>query len=292
MSKTEYHIDATALKHSACIHYLRRLVMDGYKMNNTGIAAKYGVAFHRYAELRYSKRTSEDAIDIATKLLPQDDDWRNSAHLVSTCLQFEDFIEKDPFDPIRLTSEASSVECKFKYMPCFEDDKYRVTLFGVIDALGFIGYQPTIRDYKVTAAYDKKEFFDRELRSPQHYVYKTVIAQLAEDCPESFGKFIDAQTQLVGIFITKSGKVTIETSEFLIDQEQLDIFWSELLILINNMLYSKATVYNGLVSNICSGRFDLCPLFHVCSAPKKEQEALLSYMFAKKPHHPDTVYED
>lgn len=310
-TKKTIYVDASSLKSdSLCdrrylLHiirgYVRGLRAENYK-------AGYGVAFHTFLELYYSKPAAErskhlvectqaalSSFERYLPYIPQDSikEFRSPLHLLNACQSYHqhwgrgDYITAIPVD-----DNEHLLERKF-CVPWFEDETLVIYLTGTIDMVGEVFGKLAIIDHKSTAAYDPQVFFSEFELNIQTMFYVLMFRRLSKMdryLPIMInGIFIKKPTakaekdgQFDGARFVRSN--LIEYSDDRMEEFERYLDWQMNKIL--TLARMPAETFGQINPAACHGKFSTCSYYELCSMPLHKQKDMLESIYRVEAYSP------
>lgn len=304
-TKRIVRLNASALRHAACIRKLWFTVIDGYKAKRNSGSIEYGTAVHKIAQALDSGSDLPVAIakgqmhlHKSEPIYSRQDKHLDEFHLTRTAMAFN--IERSRSGTVFSDSELLKfpdgrplVEQTFS-IPIYSDENFDFLLEGTLDRLvkilrGCICYE----DFKTTAAskdhriYLKSFRLSHQLLTYVFALYQYILAfpdhSLSKAVAESNGKI---GTRIIGVFVDPNEPTTFEASEvFFYTDKELHDFYIQLknlcLKLIPFLSSNELPYAEGQFNSYCSAGygsgcsfFDLCASLPQIGEPAMRQVAL------------------
>ena len=327
MTKQTIYLNSSALKSSGnCFLALSRTLGAtnagiGYRSMDPMMAADWGTGFHRFAARYYSDGNYLEGLKEALKFvssLPYELDTIHSEDMLKlvilgyvseyqgenlqVCYDADRALKADEEVKYGKISkeeheqklrECSLIEQKFEY-PFFEDEDYKIILFGVLDLICQYNTDICIMDHKTTTAKSPETYLEAYRLNPQMRLYKMVLNRMAKQSPNN--AFLeDAKVVINGIFLSSKDRYR-RSEPFEITEEEVTEFETSLTNYCKNFIYwLKHTpgMRDGLLTDVCNkpvyGR--PCMYKDICGAPNRgTASALLDLNFLKRPYNPN-IYD-
>lgn len=309
-------IDASAMKKGACLLQLFNTVIHGYRPKLNSIQIEFGQAFHKFrAHIRTNGTHTygsalQEAIDYFTTVkytVPSHKKYMdNPDYLKKACLVYLQEYFQDKVKPLYLNNNPA-IELPF-CLPYYVDDTVEVYLTGTIDELGNEeGKINLIVDCKTTSQWDLDKFLQDFLLSGQLLFYRNIIKiyhELYASNPNRYANVkclsdlhISDPAVMIDCLNTK-GKDDIKvkrSTKWLIRAETLTEYSKLLSIRIAQLvqavkdyfLLAKEPLREGMLTEVCDGRFDKCAFHQSCCMPDDiSRKEVLDMTFIKRPYNP------
>lgn len=312
-------LDPSAIKESACILRLYRMVVLGLTHGVNSSDIEFGSAFHsyrkRYVELQFEGNYTDNpdllhflamkeayAYWNGTKMfVKKDKDYLNKTYLEQTCEGYQSHYAKHGTEyEIATIAGKPLLELRLSY-PYYvaPEGDIEVILCGTVDKVvrhrkfGFYA----IADYKTTAVWNKQKFFEGYRMSTQMVAYKYILKKMGELYPNSeLSKMTEFNMPAVidGIFHGKSKPAEFEMSEPLwYSEDMMEEFEFGLQRIVGRLVEAirdnRKLFREGMLNAGCEKIYGACNYFNACSAPNKEEEMLIiNNKFVRRPYSPLT----
>jgi len=301
-------VDASSLSKSTCLLHHHLIAAEGYRAKVQDVSLTFGIAFHKFAELRETL-SCEDALLEAVKWFAQQEyntpinkKHLNRATLMAVCEEWDrQVFTRELFKTLRRANGKPLVELKFS-IPYFQDNEVEVVLSGTMDRLGRYGDNGAfvIKDYKTTSTYKIEDYFNSYRLSGQLSVYQYAVRWYADKFPKSiFAEICKTNSvgcQIDGIFLNADiNKVQFRSSEVFYYTEEMVRKFDEFVLrpqIMRIVEFSKLDNQldrrEGILNSACeTQKFGKCEFFGVCCMPDKlSREMALTNSFTQKQYNP------
>lgn len=295
--------DASLFKESDCLRRVKHTAFDGLRKQDPEIPIEYGSAFHKFAaeyhtsgNLSLGMKLAKEYWNDKFELYPMSNDkeWRTLNHMQMTCF---DYSIRYPFstDSFRILQDKNGkhlVEQRFAWpYKVIPELDLEIVLCGTIDAIASypVSSSIVIGDHKTTAVWDKSDYLEGYMLSPQMMLYKMILKLLANKflIGDLAIRLANAGCMINGIFIQKT-KVEFQRSEIIDYTEKQLLEFKELLDeRIFRVIWSIRN--NTWRKNItaCETPYGRCKFFKLCSAPDDGTvEMLIENKYTKSDYNP------
>ena len=301
-------IDASSLRHSACIMAFYNTVVRGARSPVNSSDIEFGSAFHIGKKVFAETGDEDMAIGRAVKYfnttpmyVKPKKTWLDVGYLTSTIQSHNAQYAIDEYEIVRDPHTGQPlVEQRFAYpYKVYPDYNIEVLLCGTIDEIcrNTIADFYAIKDYKTTSTWDRSGYLNSYVLSCQLMFYKYALESYARIFPDSIigkvagrpiGAFID------GIFLSATKGSTFERSNvFFYPADQMEEFEKGLAAAIERLVEvvagKQGLFREGMMNGSCEKVYGPCTYFKVCSEPMQEmRESAIANEFMCVPYNPLT----
>jgi hypothetical protein len=296
----QYHLklSSSGLNNIACVRKTTLSMLHGYREKQTKAALVYGTAFHKYISTMFESSGNMSLAAMSASQIMDSAEFNRDEktqpwlfdkdHLLSVCFSvWNSYIRKE-LSPVIIAGDKPLVEISFSHH-FYETDSLLVTLEGTLDRIvKFNNGCYSIGDWKTTTRLLNDYYFEPYELSKQLRFYSLSLLLEGEKNPNSilgqiglqkFGAFIDAvktEKQPSATQVKRSRIFSYSKNDLLEFKSELYRFCVQFdKRIINNELMQR----QGIINNVCEGRWGLCPFWNVCQAPEPAQQLLLKRDF-------------
>lgn len=280
--------DASMYKQTNCKRKVLLTMLRGLRVSGeSGRTCKmeYGTGIHKGLALHYSGSHLDQCVATAMQHLSQpeivipDNEWRNPTHCGCCMMQYIQHWQRagDLLVPSRFPDGTFVLEQRFS-IPFYQTKRTEVSVCGTIDFKGAFAQQEAIVDHKVTALWDKAEFFNSFALSPQLMLYKHMYDTLFHT---------DVGYMVNGIFIKKTNKNEFERSQlYNPSKRQMESFIKHFHNTVADLVWRFEYLLDHPNESVdavfepnyicCDEKYGMCPMAAYCLAPTIEEAEMLA----------------
>lgn len=302
-------LDASAIKHSACLLHIWRIVAEGYRSKVNSVNIEYGSAWHTFKEEYILTGSYEKAhikgltYFLSTPYYYPDGNfkWLDVAHLERTFQAFKvkhgGALNKS-YSTYELISHNGEplIETTFAFK-YYESENFTIILAGTIDEIvmlpiGIYG----IGDDKTTTKYDYEGYLSRFAPSHQLRFYHFAVSHYGKQNPESlWGQMIakgNIGCYINGVFLAKDKPTVFQRSKiFPYDETAQEEFKKGIDTLIVRLQGFVDSMQGGRTRPIREGftnsACEYCSFVSSCLAPDEEiRQHKLNTDFIQRKYNP------